>query len=411
MFTILKVSENLYLYLLLVFGCIPFLSSCNEKPKEKASKPNIIFIFPDQLRSDYIGAKGGEFVHTPHIDRIAKEGVLFSRSYSTTPTCLPARAALLTGKKPWNHGLLMYAPIATKYENEMPQVLRDGGYYTFATGKLHFKPIGGFKLKIEPAELDNAKFMHGFHEIKLCEGWGHPKNAYNKWFFEIAPDKDIDGTRLGSTDHRSGAYIDFLEKYKGQDPYFLKVAFHRPHPPFDPPKRWLDFYKNKEIPKATVGEWSDRQFGAFTDIPDARKPRSNPRGNFGDSIVRESREGYLAAISFLDEQVGHIISSLEKRGDLENTLIVISSDHGDMMGDHHLWRKSYPYEGSVGVPMIIRWPESLGFRSERGQIRNEQSSIWNMDAVIGRRIVGPDLPMQLTNTFIITGQEKNNCFN
>ena len=76
----------------------------------------------------------------------------------------------------------------------------------------------------------------------------------------------------------------------------------------------------------------------------------------------------MAAISFLDEQIGNIISSLERKGELENTLIVISSDHGDMMGDHHLWRKSYPYEGSAGVPLIIRWPESLGLRARRGQV-------------------------------------------
>lgn len=386
---ILKTIQKLFYYVLLLFSCgsIYFLSSCEKEVKPTATRTNIIFIFPDQLRSDYIGVKGGAFAHTPNIDRIAKEGALFTRSYSATPTCLPARAALLTGMSPWKHGLLTYAPIATKYKNEMPQLLRDAGYYTFATGKLHFKPIGGFKLKMKASELDNSKFMHGFHEIKLCEGWGHPNNAYNEWFLENEPDKKIDGTGLGATDHRSGAYpypddlhptawtaaqaVDFLNDYEGEDPYFLKVAFHRPHPPFDPPKRWLDFYKNREIPKAVVGEWADNKFGEFTNAPPADKQRSNPRGNFGDQIVRESREGYLAAISFLDEQIGHIITSLEKRGDLENTLILISSDHGDMMGDQHLWRKSYPYEGSAGVPMIIRWPENLNITTSRGQVRDE----------------------------------------
>ena len=359
---------------------------CNAQTVEKR-KSNIILIFPDQLRSDYIGVNAGKWVHTPNMDRLANEGALFTRAYSATPTCLPARAALLTGKSPWNHGLLTYAPISTKYANEMPQLLREAGYYTFATGKLHYKPIGNGPLNVGLDELDNSKFMHGFHEIALCEGWGHPQNAYNQWFKEKAPGKKMDGTGLGPTDHRTGIYpyeeelhptpwtanqaIDFIKNQDGKTPYFLKVAFHRPHPPFDPPKRWLEFYEKRDIPTATVGEWAEEKYGSFTKIPSEGKQQNAPRGNYGDSIVRRSREGYLAAISFLDEQIGNIISTLENRGELENTLILVSSDHGDMMGDHHLWRKSYPYEGSAAVPMIIRWPENLKIDAKRGQVINE----------------------------------------
>ncbi len=373
-------------FILIVFaGALIFLGiSCNEKATSK--KPNILFIFPDQFRSDFIGVRGGDFVHTPHIDRIAREGALFTRSYVSAPTCLPARATLLTGMAPWKHGLLAYAPIATKYPIEMPRLLKDAGYYTFATGKLHFKPIGGPPLKIPQSELDNRKFMHGFDEIRLCEGWGHPQNAYNEWFEKNAPDLPEDGTGLGSTDHRSGAYqyadslhptawtaseaIRFINSYDDGNPFFVKVAFHRPHPPFDPPQRWLDFYKGKEIPGAAVGEWSQEKYGEPV-VADLSKQVNSPRGNFGDQFVRHSREGYLAAISYLDEQIGLIISALEEKGELENTLILLSSDHGDMMGDHHLWRKSYAYEGSAGVPMVIRWPESMKIEADRGQVLSE----------------------------------------
>ncbi|WP_072994759.1 arylsulfatase [Pseudozobellia thermophila] len=364
----------------LVFGLSAFCSAQVKNDKT----PNIILIFPDQLRSDYVGAKGGKWVYTPNMDRLANEGAVFTRAYSATPTCLPARAALLTGKKPWKHGLLAYAPMATKYSNEMPRLLRDAGYYTFATGKLHFKPIGAGPLNVELGAIDNAKFMHGFHEIALCEGWGHPQNAYNKWFKDKAPDKNIDGTGLGPTDHRAGVYpygeelhpttwtanqaIDFISGYNRNAPYFLKVAFHRPHPPFDPPKRWLDFYKKRDLPLAAVGDWADEKYGGFNKVPDIGEQQNSPRGNYGDSVVRRSREAYLASISFMDEQIGKILRALEESGELENTLILISSDHGDMMGDHHLWRKSYPYEGSSSVPMIVRWPESIGIEADRGQV-------------------------------------------
>ena len=394
---------------LFVFGATIF-SINGYSQNLKRNQPNIVFIFPDQLRSDYIGVEGNNIAYTPNIDRIANEGALFSRAYSASPTCLPARAALITGMGPWKNGLLSYAPIATKYKYEMPQMLRDAGYNTFATGKLHFKPIGSGALIVKPDELDNSKFMHGFHEIKLCEGWGHPQNAYNIWFKENAPNLEIDGTGLGPTDHRTGIYpysdelhptawtanqaIEFIDSQSSKEPFFLKIAFHRPHPPFDPPKRWLDFYKDREIPKAIVGNWSEEKYGGFNEIPSPSEQLNAPRGNFGDSIVRDSREGYLAAISFLDEQIGHVLTSLERNGVLENTLIVISSDHGDMMGDHHLWRKSYPYEGSAGVPMIIRWPESLGIKANRGQVIKELVELRDILPTF-LEVAGVDIPSEM----------------
>ena len=388
-----------------------FVFSINGYSQKIANKPpNIVFIFPDQLRSDYIGAEGNNIAYTPNMDRIANEGALFSRAYSASPTCLPARAALITGMGPWKNGLLSYAPIATKYKYEMPQMLRDAGYYTFATGKLHFKPIGSGVLNVKLDELDNSKFMHGFHEIKLCEGWGHPQNDYNIWFKENAPNLEIDGTGLGPTDHRTGFYpysdelhptawtanqaIEFIDNQSSKEPFFLKIAFHRPHPPFDPPKRWLDFYKDREIPKAIIGNWSKEKYGGFNEIPSPNEQLNAPRGNYSDSIVRDSREGYLAAISFLDEQIGNILTSLERKGELENTLIVISSDHGDMMGDHHLWRKSYPYEGSAGVPLIIRWPESLGIRASRGQVIEELVELRDILPTF-LDVAGVDIPSEM----------------
>lgn len=408
---------------LFVFGATIF-SINGYSQNLKRNQPNIVFIFPDQLRSDYIGVEGNNIAYTPNIDRIANEGALFSRAYSASPTCLPARAALITGMGPWKNGLLSYAPIATKYKYEMPQMLRDAGYNTFATGKLHFKPIGSGALIVKPDELDNSKFMHGFHEIKLCEGWGHPQNAYNIWFKENAPNLEIDGTGLGPTDHRTGIYpysdelhptawtanqaIEFIDSQSSQEPFFLKITFHRPHPPFDPPKRWLDFYKDREIPKAIVGNWSEEKYGGFNEIPSPSEQLNAPRGNFGDSIVRDSREGYLAAISFLDEQIGHVLTSLERNGVLENTLIVISSDHGDMMGDHHLWRKSYPYEGSAGVPMIIRWPESLGIKAKRGQVIKELVELRDILPTF-LEVAGVDIPSEMDGMSmmpLINGKKK-----
>ena len=170
----------------------------------------------------------------------------------------------------------------------------------------------------------------------------------------------------------------------------------------------MDFYKDREIPKAIVGNWSEEKYGGFNEIPSPSEQLNAPRGNFGDSIVRDSREGYLAAISFLDEQIGHVLTSLERNGVLENTLIVISSDHGDMMGDHHLWRKSYPYEGSAGVPMIIRWPESLGIKANRGQVIKELVELRDILPTF-LEVAGVDIPSEMDGMSmmpLINGKKK-----
>jgi arylsulfatase len=377
----LKINRRDFLKLTSATSCALLMTgiNCCTKKMARDKRPNILFLMADQFRGDYIGAAGAHWMHTPNLDRLVDEGALFTKAYSSTPSCLPARAALLTGMSPWGHGLLLYAPMAEKYPYEKPQIFRDAGYHTMGIGKMHFSP---------------QRNTHGYHKTILEEGWHSAAQAkqefkcdYQMWFEKTYPDKDMNATGLGYVDHRTKAFryedtlhptfwttsraIEFLEHYEGEAPYLLKVSFQRPHPPFDPPQRWLDFYKDAQIPQAVVGKWSDVEYGKFIEQPHSDQQRNNPRGNFGQKIVRNSRLGYCAAVSFVDEQIGRLMNALEERGDLENTLILFTSDHGDMMGDHHLWRKTYAYEGSARIPMIIRWPESMKINIRRGQMMNE----------------------------------------
>lgn len=337
----------------------------------KPSRPNILFLMDDQHRGDCLGAAGASWLDTPNLDRLAREGARFTKAYTSLPSCYPARASLLTGMSPWGHGLLLYAPMAARYPYEMPRMFTEAGYRTHAVGKMHFDGND-----------------HGFESILLEEAW-RAVNAervncdYRNWFAAHHPDKDVDATGLGYTDHRGGRYypyddalhptywtaqqaVDFLDAYGEDRPWFLKVSFQRPHPPFDPPKRFMDAYMAREFPKAETGPWSEAAFGGFTgsveDTPDAA------RGRYPEEDIRRARASYYASIAFVDEQIGRVLAALERRGELENTLILFTSDHGDMMGDHHLWRKSYAYEGSARVPMIVRWPESLGIDARRGMV-------------------------------------------
>jgi arylsulfatase A-like enzyme len=333
---------------------------------ESMRKPNILFIMTDQQRADCVGCYGNPIIRTPNLDGIAREGVRFVNAYSSTPTCTPARAAILTGLSPWHHGMLGYGKVAERYPFELPRAMADAGYYTFAIGKLHYHPQRNY---------------HGFHGALLDES-GRVESPgfisdYRQWFKKNAPDLDPDATGIGWNSYLSSPYalpeelhptrwtgdraVEFIENYDRDQPFFLKVSFARPHSPYDPPKRFWDMYDEDKIPPPHMGDWA-RKYASIDDPKDLNLWH----GDLGIEQVRRSRRGYYGNVTFIDEQIGRILKALESRGFVDSTFILFTSDHGDMLGDHHLWRKSYAYEGSAHIPMIIRWPEKLVPQAQRG---------------------------------------------
>jgi arylsulfatase A-like enzyme len=319
------------------------------------TRPNILFIMSDQHRGDCLGVAGNESARTPNLDRLAREGAWFEHAYSTTPTCTPARAALLTGLGPWRHGMLGYGRVGEGYAIEMPQALRDAGYYTCGIGTMHWHP---------------QRHLHGFHKTILDESGRELtidfRSDYRAWLATVDPNADPDATGLTFNDYRARPYklpeeyhptrwtgdvaVNFIKSYRREQPFFLKVSFARPHSPYDPPQRVWDDFADADLPPARVGDWAARYATPSPNEPDIW------HGDKGAEQVRTSRRGYYASVAFVDEQIGRIIAALEQRNLLENTLILYTSDHGDMTGDHHLWRKSYAYEASARIPMIVRWP-------------------------------------------------------
>ena len=336
------------------------------RASKTTEKPNIILLMADQHRGDCVGADGNQTIRTPNLDGIAREGVIFRRAYSSTPTCIPARSALLTGLSPWHHGVLGDGRVAEKYPVEKPRVLREAGYYTIGIGKMHWHP---------------QRNSHGFHKVLLDEAGRAEspdfRSDYRSWFASQAPNLDPDATGIGWNDYRAKAYVlpeelhpthwtgetavRFLKTYNRREPFFLKVSFHRPHSPYDPPERFMQLYADADLPKAVVGKWAQRY---------AKRSGKSYRiwhGDLGGEQVRRSRQGYYGSVSFVDEQIGRILEALAQRGWLDQTLIIYTADHGDMTGDHHLWRKSYAYEASARIPMLMRWPEDL-LSAPRGQV-------------------------------------------
>jgi arylsulfatase A-like enzyme len=335
---------------------------------------NILFLMDDQHRGDWIGAAGARWMITPHLDRLAREGALFRRAYSSTPSCLPARTALLTGMSPWGHGLLGYTPIPERLAVEKPRLFTEAGYRTHAIGKQHYSPQTN---------------SHGYQTMEIGEPDHSPGDwvpEYVQWFARQTGGKNPYSVYRSGNDQRGGVHfpfderlhetrwttdraIAFLEAQPPRSNWFLKVSFHRPHAPLNAPKRWYDRYEGVEIPPPQVGGWGQQWYGgkqvSWVTNGDAT------RGVVPAAEMRETRRSYAAAISFVDEQIGRILDALRKRGDLENTFILFTSDHGDVMGDNNLHRKTYPVEGSINVPMIIRWPKRLGLEALRGEVRQD----------------------------------------
>ena len=139
----------------------------------------------------------------------------------------------------------------------------------------------------------------------------------------------------------------------GNQPLFLKVSFARPHSPYDPPQRFLDMYKDAQVPDPVIGEWCGKY---AKELDPEKAAKDAPYGNFGNEYARHSKRYYYANITFIDEQIGRVLQTLKDKGMYDNSLIIFVSDHGDMMGDHYHWRKTYPYEGSTHIPYIIKWP-------------------------------------------------------
>ncbi len=334
----------------------------------KTNKPHIIYIMSDQHRGDCMGCIGNKVAITPNMDALAKEGVCFKNAYTASPSCTPARAGLLTGLSPWHHGMLGYGRVGLNYKYELPRMIRNAGYYTFGIGKMHWFP---------------QKTLHGFHGTLVDESSRVETedfvSDYRRWFKKVAPDKSYDPPKptnwnsnkaaiyeneekLHPTHWTGQTAVDLINNYDREEPLLLKVSFARPHSPYDPPKRFHDLYKTEDMPAPFIGNWCDK-FADMKDVPNKWGPAF---GDFSVEFAKKARHAYYANVTFIDEQVGEIISALKQKGMYDNALIFYTADHGDMLGDHHHWRKTYAYEGSAKIPMLMKWPKNIKTKVKRG---------------------------------------------
>ena len=330
-------------------------------------KPNILLIVTDQMRCDSMGIAGNPVIETPHLDNMAARGAYFENAYSAAPTCIPARAALFTGMSQSSHGRVGYQDrVPWEYENYLAGVLADGGYHTQCVGKMHVHP---------------PRSLCGFHNISLHDGYLHAyrdmetaagenqylNDDYLYWLkgkIGIQADAIDTGLECNSWVARPWIYdehlhptnwvvtepIDFLRKKDPTKPFFLTMSFVRPHSPLDPPQYYFDMYQGKAN-APLMGDWAETE-----DVNNEGLIYNTLRGKVDEKQLQRARAAYYGCITHIDHQIGRFMRAMFDYNALQNTIILFTSDHGDLLGDHNLFRKSLPYKGSAGVPFIVYDP-------------------------------------------------------
>ena len=338
-------------YVFLLVACLSFPALV----ARAAGRPNVLFIAADDLRND-LRCLGNPEVLTPNIDALAEQGRLFTHAYCQHALCNPSRASLMTGLRPdtlqiWNLG--------THFRDQMPDVVTlpqhfmNHGYFTQNIGKIYHNWV--HDLKGDPASWSVPAVMHfATHssDKPIVDGELPPNLAKDiKCECRDVPDDAYFDGRIASM------AIDALRERKTSDkPFFLAVGFWKPHSPFNAPKKYWDMYDRDALSPPPNPAWpKDAPRIAWhnsQEIVGGKNPRK-----LTDDAVMEMRHGYLAAISYLDAQVGRVLDELDALKMRDNTIVVFWSDHGFHLGEQTLWAKTSNFELDAAVPMIFSAPE------------------------------------------------------
>ena len=326
------------------------------KPSKDA--PNILVIQADQLTPSVLPTYGHPLVKTPHLDKLAADGVVFESAYCNFPLCVPSRASMMAGRfahniSSWDNAMEMPASVPT-----LAHYLRNLGYHTVLSGKMHF---------VGPDQL------HGFTERVTTDIYPANFAWTPNWIVGeryrptgINPAAIVDaGVCVRSlqidydeeVEHATVQQIHDLARFHKDKPFLLWASFTHPHSPYVTPQKYWDLYDHDDIdmpkvPPIPVDELDEMSrwlyYAHAQDLLDIEEKH-----------VRNARHAYFGMTSYIDDKVGRILQTLEECGLLDNTMIVFTSDHGEMLGERGKWFKQYFYESSVRVPLIIAMPGTI----------------------------------------------------
>ncbi len=372
-------------------------------------RPNILLITSDQHHPKVMGVTAPG-LKTPALDRLCREGVRFTRAYTSNPTCTPARASIITGMYPSQHGAWS---LGTKLFEDVPTVgdmLRPAGYFTALIGKAHFQPLasqpGMESIECQP-QLRDLDFWRGFHgpwygfehieTARMHTAESHVGGHYAIWleekgrknwrdFFEDWPHNEKKHRRIYAqrswalpqefhynawTSERTIAQL--REAADRRQPFFIWASFHDPHPPYLVPEPWASMYRPEDMKPGCLypGEhdrnpehfWRTQEpgHGWWQKVCEGEGCVHGGHSHLRDEgELRKDMACYWGMVSFMDEHIGRILAEMDRLGLANNTLVIFTSDHGHFLGEHGLIAKAiHMYEELIRVPFIARWPQKM----------------------------------------------------
>jgi choline-sulfatase len=335
--------------LLPVLGCTP-------EDRAEPEPPNVLVLMADEHAWYAFGAAGNSIVQTPNLDRLAARGAMFTAAYATWPACVAARMSMLTGKYPSEIGIRGNGDNCDNIGPGFAAFFANQGYPTMVSGKMHFRGEDQF---------------HGFDYRPIGDydhsGWYVSTGEDDRYPFDWQQaDTDVGNMEDRRPDH-ARPYTGPREKslswnitQRGlpwldqEPPYLAMFSYLQPHWPWQPPQHYWDMYKGKgDLPKVR-----------YQDIPaelhlGARSRTTDDWDKLTDEEIRETRASYYAMISYVDDQIGLILNELERLGTLENTIIVYTSDHSEMLGERGAWLKGNFFDPAARIPLLISYPPAI----------------------------------------------------
>jgi choline-sulfatase len=325
-------------------------------PPSDTRRPNIVLIQADQLAAAALGAYGNQVVQSPNIDALAADGVVFDRAYCNSPLCAPSRASMMTGLLPSQIGAYDNAADFSASVPTFAHHLRASGYTSALIGRMHFigpDQLHGFEERLTtdvyPAGLDMVPDWDLVPEDRLP--WYHDAaSVFRAGVSQATVQRDFDDEVI----FRSLRYLNDRARARDDQPFLLVSSFIHPHDPYEPPLEHWRRYEGVEIDDPRVAAMELEEL-------DPHSQRLQQMSGFDQKMpsaeeVRRARRAYYACVSYVDDHVGAIVRRLDELGLRENTVVIVTSDHGDMLGERGLWYKMSPFEQSSRVPLIVSAP-------------------------------------------------------
>ena len=359
-------------------------------PRE--DQPNILFVFSDQHRHDVLGCAGHPVVETPTLDRIAAGGVRFERTWCQSPICQPSRGSVITGRYPGELGVIHNTG---GFDPSWPTVMKSlqaVGYETATIGKTHYHesyaPSGteAFDMRERAPWVGEFGWDYVLEEYdKYLHCAAHLRTPYTdhladhglleayreqiRGVFRLTPthwrgETSVLPQQHDLTSFLADAAMDWLRSRDASRPFLLKLAFVQPHVPLIDDPIWAEHYADAdtELPDRTPPVKAPEPLARYLQALD----RHSQVQVMDEEFIRTGIRHYLGMISLIDQRLGDVLDTLEALGQLDNTWIIYTCDHGEMLGSHGLWAKMNFYAPSVQVPLIIRPPGGMAPRTEPG---------------------------------------------